>query len=410
MLELFLCSLVTIVPDYLFRRYAQGKRLGHEITLFSVWYELRWGLTMCFILTTLLITVILYNHPSSRSVAPLFRAIPILPETNGRVAEIYVQRSSAVEKGQPIFRLDRTKQEAALETSRRRLAEIDASMTMAKAEIAAAEGEVVAARGELQQAVDELARKQELVRRDANVVAPREIERLLNTVSARQGQLDAAIASKDAATTRYDVLLPAERKSAEAAAHEAQVDLDKTTVYAGVAGRVEQFVLQVGDVVNPLMRPAGVLVPEESGRNRLQAGFNQIEAQVLKPGMAAEATCVSKPLTIIPLVVTSVQDYIAAGQIRSGEQLVEVQNIARPGTILVFLDPLFEGGLDGVTPGSTCIANVYTSNHEALKDPNIGLLRWLYLHMVDTVALVHAMILRIQALFLPLQTLVFGGH
>ena len=41
MLELFLCSLFTIVPDYLFRRYRQGRRIGHEITLYSVWYELR---------------------------------------------------------------------------------------------------------------------------------------------------------------------------------------------------------------------------------------------------------------------------------------------------------------------------------------------------------------------------------
>ena len=36
MLELLLCSLVTIFPDYLFRRYGQGKRLGKEINLYSV--------------------------------------------------------------------------------------------------------------------------------------------------------------------------------------------------------------------------------------------------------------------------------------------------------------------------------------------------------------------------------------
>ena len=44
MLELFLCSLLTILPDYLYRRYGQGKRFGQEITLFSVWFELRWGI------------------------------------------------------------------------------------------------------------------------------------------------------------------------------------------------------------------------------------------------------------------------------------------------------------------------------------------------------------------------------
>jgi hypothetical protein len=34
MLELLLCSLLTIFPDYLYRRYRQGKRLGHEITFY----------------------------------------------------------------------------------------------------------------------------------------------------------------------------------------------------------------------------------------------------------------------------------------------------------------------------------------------------------------------------------------
>jgi len=33
------------LPEYLYRRYRQGKRLGKEITFFSIWYELRWGIT-----------------------------------------------------------------------------------------------------------------------------------------------------------------------------------------------------------------------------------------------------------------------------------------------------------------------------------------------------------------------------
>ena len=43
MLELMFCSLLTILPDYLYRRYGQGKRIGKEITFYSVWFELRWG-------------------------------------------------------------------------------------------------------------------------------------------------------------------------------------------------------------------------------------------------------------------------------------------------------------------------------------------------------------------------------
>jgi len=229
-------------------------------------------------------------------------------------------------------------------------------------------------------------------------------------VNQRQAGVDAATASKTSATLRLSTLLPAEKASAQAALAEAQVDLDKTVVRAGVDGRVEQFLVRTGDVVNQLMRPAGVLVPEGAGRRVLQAGFGQIEAQVMKVGMVAEATCISKPWVIIPMVVTNVQDYIAAGQFRSGEQLIEAQNVGRPGTILAFLEPLYKGGLEGVTPGSSCIVNAYTSNHEEISAKETGTGRAIALHVVDGVGLVHAMLLRIQALLLPIKTLVLSGH
>jgi multidrug resistance efflux pump len=204
--------------------------------------------------------------------------------------------------------------------------------------------------------------------------------------------------------------LPAEKASAEAALAEAQVNLDQTVIRAGVDGRVEQFLLRTGDVVNQLLRPAGVLIPDGAGRNVLQAGFGQIESQVMKPGMVAEATCISKPWVIIPMVITTVQDYIAAGQFQGGQQLLEAQNAVRPGTILVFLEPLYKGGLNGVTPGSSCIVNAYTSNHEEISAKDTSTSRKIALHVVDGVGLVHALLLRIQALLLPIKTLVLSGH
>lgn len=410
MLEIALCSLFTILPDYLYRHYYQGKRIGHEITLYSVWYELRWGITTCLMLTVLLITIIFYNHPSTTSATSFFRTIPIVPETSGRVSEIYVKLSDVVDKGAPILKLDDSKQKADLELAKRRMSEIDASMVMAQADIAAAEGQIQQAKGAYQQALDELATKQDLQSRNAGVVATRDIERLQNAIDGRKGAVIAAEAAKSAAETRVSTLLPAQKASAEAALQQAQVDLDKTIVYAGVSGRIEQFILRVGDVVNPFMRPGGVLIPAEGGRKAIQAGFAQIEAQVMKVGMAAEVTCMSKPLTIIPMVVTGVQDFIAAGQVRAGEQLIDAQQVTRPGTLLVFLEPLYEGGLDGVTPGSSCIANAYSSNHERLAKGEDGILTWLYLHMVDAVGVVHAVILRAQALLLPVKALVFAGH
>ncbi|QRM35200.1 HlyD family secretion protein [Microvirga sp. VF16] len=411
MLELLLCSLLTILPDYLYRRYVQGKRIGKEITLYSVWFELRWDIIACLMLTVGLITLIFYNHPSTTNATTFFRTIPILPETNGRVAEIYVDGlSGSVKQGALIFRLDSSSQEAAVETTRRRIAEVEAELVAARTDVAAAEGKIQEARSAHQQAMDELETKQEIYRRNPGAVSTRDIEKLQVAVEGRQGGIDAAVAAKAQAETQISTLLPAQKASAEAEPAQAEVDLGKTVVRAGVDGRVEQFTLRVGDVVNPLMRPAGVLIPEGAGRGRLQAGFGQIEAQVMKAGMVAEAPCASKPWTIIPMVVTGTQDFIAAGQIRSGEQLIDPQQVVRPGTILVYLEPLYEGGLDGVTPGSSCVVNAYTSNYDRLASNDIGTVRRFALHAVDTMALVSAMLLRIQALLYPIQTLVLGGH
>src|SRR5918993_5256699 len=385
MLELLPSSLLTIFPAFLFRRYVQGKRLGKEITFYSVWYELRWGITACLMLTIGLITVIFYYHPSTQSATFYFRTVPIVPEMNGRVAEVNVSMSDKVVQGQPLFRLDDSKQRAAADTARRKIAEVDAGLMVARTDILEAEGKIQEARSAYQQALDELETKQELFRRNPGIVPRRDIEKLQVAVEGRQAAITAATAAKQGAEAKVSTLLPAEKASAEAALAEAEVELAKTIIRAGVAGRVEQFLLRVGDLVNPMMRPAGVLIPEGAGRRSLQAGFGQTEAQVMKIGMAAEATCVSKPWTVIPMVVTGVQDFIAAGQFRGGEQLIDAQQVSRPGTILVFLELL-------------------------ASSKDMSTTRRLVLHAVVAVGLVHALLLRIKALVLPIQSLVFSGH
>ena len=410
MLEMMLCSLLTLLPDYLFRRYVQGKRIGKEITFYSVWYELRWGITTCLILTVALITTVFYNHPATKNVTVYFRVVPILPEINGRVAEVYAGVSGPITRGAPIFKLDSSKQEAAVATARTKISEIDAETTVAQADVQKLDAQIQQAQSELQQINEELETKRELQRRSPGNVPFREIERLEVRAQGQRAAIAAAEASKKGADRRVSDLLPAQKASAQAALEQAEVELQKTVIRAGVDGRVEQFALRVGDIVNPLMRPAGVLIPEGAGQRGLFAGFGQIEAQIMKVGMTAEVTCVSKPFTVIPMVVTGVQEYIAAGQFRSGEQLVDVQQTTRPGTLMAFLEPLYKGGLEGVTPGSACIANAYSNNHDTIVAKETSTFKGVMLHVVDALALVHALILRLQALVLPFQTLVFSGH
>jgi hypothetical protein len=89
-----------------------------------------------------------------------------------------------------------------------------------------------------------------------------------------------------------------------------------------------------------------------------RAALLQFTVPVTKVGMVAEATCISKPWT----------------------------------------------------PGSRCVANAYTSNHELISSRKLGSFKSFALHLIDATGFVHALLLRIQALVLPIRTLVPSGH
>ena len=409
MLELIFSALITILPDFLFRRYKQGKRLGQEITLFSVWYELRWGITGCAILATVLLTVIFYYHPTATNVTSLFRTVTILSDTGGRVEEVYVRNNQYVYEGEPIFRLDTSRQQAAVETAYRRIAEVDAALVMARTELDVAQGNIHAAEAALRGVQDELIRQQQAQQRNSSVVSEREIAALQANVDSRKGALEAALASRFVIQSRIDTVLPAQRASAVSTLAQAQTEIEQATVHAGTNGTVQQFKLKPGDIVNPILRPAGILVPSSSGRGRFQAGFRQISAPVLKVGMIAEITCASKALTVIPMVVIEIQDSIASGQLRPTDQLIDIKDRARPGTIMVVLEPIFEGQADGITPGSACVGVAYTSREAERESGEITGFGRFTSSIVDGMGIANALVIRIQTLLLPIRALVFPG-
>ncbi|WP_170692426.1 biotin/lipoyl-binding protein [Ruegeria profundi] len=408
MLELVFSALITIVPDYLYRRYKQGKRWGQEITLFNVWYELRWGLTACAILAVTLITVIFYFHPSTRNVSAAFRTVTILSDRVGRVAEVYVANNEDVMAGEPIFRLDTTRQVAAAETAQRRIEEIEAALGLTATEVANATARVEATEADLAQATSDLERRLELAERNNTVVSEQELERLQTAVTGAESQRAAAIASLDGAKLRQTTLLPAQLETARAVLREAENEISKSTVFAEVDGTVTQFLLKPGDIVNPILRPAGILVPEVTGQGRFIAAFGQISASVLKPGMLVEITCASKPLTIVPMVVDDVQGAIAAGQFRPGDTLLDQQDRARPGTVTAFLAPIFPQHLDSIPPGSACVGVAYTSRAKEIDAGEITGLSAFIARIVDGMGIANAIVLRAQAILLPVKTLVFN--
>ena len=409
MLELIFSALITILPDYLYRHYKQGKRLGHEITLFNVWYELRWGLTACAILAITLLTVIFYYHPTTRNVSAAFRTVTVLSDRAGRVAEVYVSNNADVKAGDAIFRLDTTRQEAAAETARRRIDELDAAMELAETQIATAAAMVATAEADLAQARDDLERRRAVAERNNAVVSEQELARLETAVYRVESQRDSAQSTLEGIKLQHTSVIPTQRDSARAMLNEAETEIAKSTVYAEVDGTMKQFLLKAGDIVNPILRPAGVLVPTVTGQGHYIAAFSQISASVVKPGMLVEITCASKPLTVIPMIVEDVQSVIAAGQFRPGDVLLDQQDRRRPGTVTAFLAPIYPKHLENVPLGSSCVGVAYTSRAKEIEAGEITGFSAFVASVVDGMGIANAIVMRAQTILLPVKALVFAG-
>jgi hypothetical protein len=129
---------------------------------------------------------------------------------------------------------------------------------------------------------------------------------------------------------------------------------------------------------------------------------------VVKVGMITEVTCASKPLTVIPMVVTEVQGAIASGQLRPTDQLIDIQDRRRPGTIMAVLEPIYPGHADAIPPGSICAAVAYTSRAAEREAGQITGFSALVTATVDGMGIANALVIRGQALLLPIRILVFG--
>ena len=176
------------------------------------WFELRWGICGLPHLTVALITTVFYNHPSTSNATLFFRTVPILPETNGRVAEIFIGSTAARSpKARRSSGLDNSKQEAAVETARRKSRGDRRTNGLARVDVTKAEGQLKEARSNHQQTVDELEAKQELIQAQSGQRSLPRDRAAPGTRNGPTGRNRCCAASKQSIEERISTLLPAER-------------------------------------------------------------------------------------------------------------------------------------------------------------------------------------------------------
>ena len=73
------------------------------------------------------------------------------------------------------------------------------------------------------------------------------------------------------------------------------------------------------------------------------------------------------------------------------------------------VEPIYEGQADAVPPGSTCVGVAYTSREAERESGEISGFSAFTSVIVDGMGIANALVIRIQALLLPIRALVFSG-
>lgn len=358
MLELLLTSFPVII------RYFQLRRRGEAM---SVW-NMRGAVTLWAILAFMLFLVIFYFHPKSYSGLVPFRTISVVAQASGPVTELPVSNGQRIAAGDLLFRIDNRSQTAALGQAEAEFAKISAAETKAGETLKVAQSSVVEAAASLEKLKVDLENAQELFSR--NVGTRDAVRQLEASVTVAQAEMDAAQAQVYLAQSDISESLPAQRKAAEAALESARVAIDQTEVRAFSSGTITQMALSVGSPASTLiLSPAMVIIPDRPDDLpvRTVAGFSQVARGTIYEGMPAEIACDSNVNllfrnAILPAKVVSVQPAVAAGQVVPGGRLVDPADAVRRGSILVYFELEYPEQDSIMLDGSGCLVQTYTNN------------------------------------------------
>ncbi|GIX30216.1 MAG: hemolysin D [Porticoccaceae bacterium] len=214
--------------------------------------------------------------------------VAIAPEVSGRIVEVAVEENQHVAAGQLLFRIDPEPYRLAVAEAEAALAAARAQVEALQAALATAQVKVQSARTDVEHFEREYRRQRELARtRATSEVTVRAAEHELSQARARLAEALAEEAEARAALATGEEgagALPAVRL-AEVRLERARLDLARTAVRAPAAGVVSQADrLQVGQL---LMANLAALTLVKDRPVWVEANFKETELTRMRPGQPA---------------------------------------------------------------------------------------------------------------------------
>ena len=340
----------------------KGSRLGAIIVLILILASLAWYF----------ISDRLTPYTSQARVQAF--VVPVAAEVSGTVLKVHVKNNDEVQHGQPLFDIDPSQYQIALQRSRSDYESVRLSVNASTAAVEAAKAALQAAVANEVFARQDAARLEQIFAEDPGALSVRRVQSAqANRIKARS-QVEAAKADLRRAqeTAGEGGENNAQLLSARAAIEKAELDLNRTAVVAPARGSVTDLRTDVGQFAQA-GAPAMTLIAIHD--LWISADMTENNLGNVKPGDRVAIVLDVMPGEILKGRVRSVGTGISPGKPAQPGALPEIQNSrdwlrqSQRFPVAVEFDPAERERLRGVRIGGQADVLIYTGDH--------GLMNWL---------------------------------
>ena len=311
--------------------------------------------------------------------------VPVAAEVAGKVEKVHIRNNDEVQPGQPLFDIDPSQYEIALQRSRADYEAVRRSVNASAAAVESARASLQAAEAHRQMAEKDASRQERLYEEDPGAISVRRLEIAQSTRDEAVGKAKRAEAdlrkAQEAAGDSGD--LNAQLRSARAAVAKAELDRTRIQVFAPARGIVTDLRVDVGNFAQagaPLM----TLIAMHDVW--ISADLTENNLGNVDPGDAVAIVLDMMPGEVLKGRVRRVGGGVGSGQQSPPGSLPTIQNSrdwlrqAQRIPVAIEFDASELSRLRGVRIGGQADVLVYTGNNPVMNflgAAYIRLMSWL---------------------------------
>ena len=311
--------------------------------------------------------------------------VPVAAEASGKILRVHIKNNDEVQSGQPLFEVDPSQYEIALQRSRADYDAIVRSINASVAAVDAARASLQAAEASYRMAEKDASRQERLHEEDPGAISVRRLEIAQSTREEALAKVERAEADlrKAQESSGDSGDNNAQLRSARSAVEKAELDLARTRVLAPARGTVTDLRADVGHFAQP---GAPVLTLIATHDLWISADMTENNLGNIDPGDEVAIVLDVMPGEVLKGKVRSVGGGVSTGQQSPPGTLPTVQNSkdwlrqAQRIPVAVEFDPAELSRLKGLRIGGQAEVLVYTGDNplmNVLGAVYIRLMSWL---------------------------------